>query len=72
MVCVVKIPEDGIVISLQKDGNKYFRTDQLILTDELYRFDNDDDVRKLIKINPNLKDYLNDTCFIKQNRHIID
>lgn len=72
MICVVKIPEDAVVVSLQLNKNKYFRTDKLILTDELYHFNNDDDVRKLININPNLKDYLNDPCFITQNRHIID
>lgn len=73
MLCVVEIPEDAIVIPLQFDKNKYFRTDKLILTDKIYRFDNNDDVKELINLNPNVKDYLNDPCFVNRlNRIIID
>ena len=73
MLCVVEIPEDAIIIPLQLDGNKYFRTDKLILTDRIYRFDNNNDVKELIKLNPNVKGYLNDPCFVdKLDRSIID
>jgi hypothetical protein len=71
MLCVVEIPEDAITIQLQLYGNKYFRTDKLILTSEIYRFDNNDDVKKLINLNPNIKNYLNDPCFIRLNRTIV-
>jgi hypothetical protein len=46
MLCVVEIPEDAIIIPLQFSGNKYFRTDKLILTDRIYRFDNNNDVKE--------------------------
>ncbi len=73
MLCVVEIPEDAIVIQLQLEKNKYYRTDKLILTDKIYRFDDDNDVKELISLNPGLKNYLNDPCFVnRQNRSVID
>jgi hypothetical protein len=73
MLCIVENPDDAIVIPLEISGNKYFRTDKLILTYNIYRFDDDDDVKELIKLNPNVKDYLNDPCFVSRlNRTIIN
>lgn len=71
-VCVVEIPNDATIIPLESAfGLKYFRTDKLILTNQIYRFDNNDDVLHLISLNSDLKDYLNDPCFIKLNRTIV-
>ena len=58
-LCVVEVPQEAIVVPLQFRG-PYYRTNQLILTSEIYRFDNKDDVKKLILLNPQLSDYLND------------
>ena len=68
MVCVVEIPKDAIVIPLHLNGNAYFRTDKLVLTNKIYRFDSNKDVHDLVQLNPNLQDYLNDPCFIRLDK----
>lgn len=71
-LCVVEIPDDATVVNLDEYYIPCFRTDKIILTDEIYRFDNDDDVNFLISIDPDLKGYLNDSCFIRNGRNIIE
>jgi hypothetical protein len=63
-VCIVEIPDDAIVIPLEMNGLKYFRTNKIILLNEIYRFDNDDDVSYLISLNNRLRDYLNDPFYL--------
>jgi hypothetical protein len=64
-ICVVEIPEDAIVIQINGYHKEYFRTDKLILTDKVYRFDNEDDVKELISINPEIE------CYLPQNQTIV-
>jgi hypothetical protein len=59
-VCIVEIPDDANVISLQLRDAIYYRTDKLILTNKCFRFDNEMDIQQLIQMNPKLKDYLRD------------
>jgi hypothetical protein len=73
-LCVVQIPEDAVVIANLLDyvtRDEYFRTDKIILTKEIYNFYSDEDVKKLTDMIPNLKGYLNDSCFLKNGRTII-
>ena len=70
-LCIVEIPDDAVVVNLEKYYVPCFRTDKLILKEEIYRFDNDEDVKYLISIDPNIKGYLNDPQFIRGCRTII-
>lgn len=70
-VCVVEIPQDAVVVELNYIEEQYFRTNKLVLTNKIYRFDNNDDVLQLIALNPNLRDYLNDPQFITLTRTVV-
>lgn len=57
-VCIVEIPEDAIVIKVNDGYGEYFRTNKIILTSKVFRYDNPEHVSELLSINKEVRPYL--------------
>jgi hypothetical protein len=74
-VSVVQIPEDATVVQYKAHVrtcgcDESFRTDKMILTEEIYSFYKDEDVRYLISMCPTVEGYLNDQFFLNSGRRL--